>query len=520
MKRRLRKLSAGAAIPALLLGFGAAMVTTPVVVADSRAQAQTTPTTDAMQPDPAKQDQPNAEAEQAAEEPARKRKKQREADTTQAEPAQTDTTQAEPAEAERTEPAPVQETTQTEAAEPERRRKKDRDTGNATDADTAQESAPSEQRKQKREETADAPEDKKQRRKRDRDNTADAPQDNQQTTQASPRARKLLSDDRDAARLSEQDLRQRLKANRALLREEEMSRKQSRLLRERLRADREELRRRVAKREGTVVDTDRDRKKRDRQALNNDAPSESLDRRQLRRRINALRAELQDDSIADGRRARLRDRLQSDRRELREWRRERRRERREELRRARRNNEIRITIGGNFAIGIDGNVPVAEIGDDEILAQLTAGPRRRIDRRYSVREYAAHPELRDAMPGIEVDTINFAFNEYRIGPEEVDELDRLGEAIEQILAAHPDEVFVVEGHTDAVGSDAYNKDLSEKRAASVRDALLEYFVIEPQNLIAVGYGERYLRIPTEEPEQENRRVTLRRATPFLNDRRS
>ena len=508
MTRRLKRLAAEAAIPALLLGLGAAMVTTSVVVTDSGALAQTTPTKDAMQPESGKKKKRNADTEQSAEEPGKKRKKQRETDTSQSEPAQTEQTQ----------PAPAQETTQTEAAEPERRRKKDRETERADDA--GQENAPAEERERKREETADAPADKKQRREKERKNTADAPQDSQQTTQASPQARKLLADDRDAGRLNEKELRQRLKANRALLREEKMTRNQSKQLRDRLSADRDELRRRVAKREGTEVDTGRDRKKRDRQALNNDAPSNSLDRRQLRRRIDALRVELQDDSIADGRRARLRDRLQSDRRELREWRRERRRERRDELRRARRNNEIRITIGGNFVIGIDGNVPVAEIGDDEILAQLTAGPRRRIDRRYSVREYAAHPELRDAMPGIEVDTINFAFNEHRVGPEEVDELDRLGEAIEQILAAHPNEVFVVEGHTDAVGSDAYNKELSAKRAASVREALLEYFVIEPENLIAVGYGERYLRIPTEEPEQENRRVTLRRATPFLEDRRS
>jgi outer membrane protein OmpA-like peptidoglycan-associated protein len=123
------------------------------------------------------------------------------------------------------------------------------------------------------------------------------------------------------------------------------------------------------------------------------------------------------------------------------------------------------------------------------------------------------------MPGIELDTIHFGFNEFSVREEEIDELERIGEIIERILATNPDEVFVVEGHTDAVGSDAYNLDLSRKRARAVRDALLEYFIIEPGSIETIGYGERYLKIPTELDEVENRRVTVRRITPILQSRR-
>ncbi len=42
------------------------------------------------------------------------------------------------------------------------------------------------------------------------------------------------------------------------------------------------------------------------------------------------------------------------------------------------------------------------------------------------------------------------------------------------------------------------------------------FDIPPENLVTQGYGEEDLKIPTEAPERENRRVTLRRITPLVN----
>jgi outer membrane protein OmpA-like peptidoglycan-associated protein len=66
-----------------------------------------------------------------------------------------------------------------------------------------------------------------------------------------------------------------------------------------------------------------------------------------------------------------------------------------------------------------------------------------------------------------------------------------------------------------VGSDAANDALSQQRALAVVEALLDYFIIDPENLQTVGLGERYLKIQTPEPEEENRRVTVRRITPLL-----
>ena len=83
------------------------------------------------------------------------------------------------------------------------------------------------------------------------------------------------------------------------------------------------------------------------------------------------------------------------------------------------------------------------------------------------------------------------------------------------MAGNPDEVFLIEGHTDAVGTEAANMKLSEERAEAVRQALLQYFNISESNLATVGRGELYLKIPTDQPEAENRRVSVRRITPLL-----
>ena len=79
----------------------------------------------------------------------------------------------------------------------------------------------------------------------------------------------------------------------------------------------------------------------------------------------------------------------------------------------------------------------------------------------------------------------------------------------------PGEVFLIEGHTDAVGAASYNLALSDRRAETVALALTEYFDVPPENMITQGYGESELRIPTEEAERLNRRATVRRITPLL-----
>ncbi len=45
--------------------------------------------------------------------------------------------------------------------------------------------------------------------------------------------------------------------------------------------------------------------------------------------------------------------------------------------------------------------------------------------------------------------------------------------------------------------------------------LTDIYEIPPENLVTQGYGERFLKVRTDGPEQENRRVTIRRVTPLV-----
>ncbi len=83
----------------------------------------------------------------------------------------------------------------------------------------------------------------------------------------------------------------------------------------------------------------------------------------------------------------------------------------------------------------------------------------------------------------------------------------LMEAI-QILKDNPDIQVEIQGHTDNIGSDAFNQRLSERRAQAVVNFLVQYGGIAPQRLTAKGYGEKrpIASNETEEGRQLNRRV--------------
>ncbi len=68
--------------------------------------------------------------------------------------------------------------------------------------------------------------------------------------------------------------------------------------------------------------------------------------------------------------------------------------------------------------------------------------------------------------------------------------------------------FFVVGHTDAKGDREYNLKLSQRRADSIRDALITTFRVPPEMLEAVGLGEEQLRDPAHPDSEVNRRVQL------------
>jgi outer membrane protein OmpA-like peptidoglycan-associated protein len=76
-------------------------------------------------------------------------------------------------------------------------------------------------------------------------------------------------------------------------------------------------------------------------------------------------------------------------------------------------------------------------------------------------------------------------------------------------------VFLIEGHTDAVGQELYNLTLSDRRAETVARILVEAYGVPAENLVVQGYGEEFLKINTDGNERQNRRVTVRNISPLL-----
>ena len=87
--------------------------------------------------------------------------------------------------------------------------------------------------------------------------------------------------------------------------------------------------------------------------------------------------------------------------------------------------------------------------------------------------------------------------------------------MKDLIEESPGEVFLIEGHTDAVGDATYNLALSDRRAETLALALTEYFDVPPENMVTQGYGESQLRVQTESAERANRRATVRQITPLL-----
>ncbi|QDC10205.1 OmpA family protein [Oceanicola sp. D3] len=192
---------------------------------------------------------------------------------------------------------------------------------------------------------------------------------------------------------------------------------------------------------------------------------------------------------------------------------------------------VRVDAEGNRTVLIDDTtsvdpVDVAALPDpveyEEVDANSDADALRAAlstksvaDRRFALYQVRNIERVRKLAPAIDLDAINFRTGSAVIDPQEAEELSELGNLIAAYVEENPGEVFLVEGHTDAVGNAAYNLALSDRRAESVALALTEYFDVPPENLVVQGYGEGDLKIRTLEGERANRRAAVRRITPLI-----
>ena len=106
--------------------------------------------------------------------------------------------------------------------------------------------------------------------------------------------------------------------------------------------------------------------------------------------------------------------------------------------------------------------------------------------------------------------VTFDTNSTVVRPGLITEIDRVAAVLNQ----YPTTLVRVEGHTDSVGSDAYNMDLSNRRAIAVKNLLVQRGIAEAR-IDTVGYGKT-MPVATNDTEagrQKNRRVEIKIAPP-------
>ena len=131
--------------------------------------------------------------------------------------------------------------------------------------------------------------------------------------------------------------------------------------------------------------------------------------------------------------------------------------------------------------------------------------RNRKTRSLSLGERQEIAELAASKPKIDLE-IQFDYNSADISKGSVTAVQELGKALSD--ASLKGSTFVVAGHTDAIGGEAYNQDLSERRADTIKHYLVEKFGIAGSDLVTVGYGKTRLKDAANPDDPINRRVQV------------
>ena len=131
--------------------------------------------------------------------------------------------------------------------------------------------------------------------------------------------------------------------------------------------------------------------------------------------------------------------------------------------------------------------------------------RNRKTRSLSLGERQEIAELAATKPKIDLE-IQFDYNSADISKGSASAVQELGKAL-----SSPDlkgSTFVVAGHTDAIGGEVYNQELSERRADTIKKYLTEKYGIAGSDLVTVGYGESKPKDANAPMDPTNRRVQV------------
>jgi outer membrane protein OmpA-like peptidoglycan-associated protein len=131
--------------------------------------------------------------------------------------------------------------------------------------------------------------------------------------------------------------------------------------------------------------------------------------------------------------------------------------------------------------------------------------RNRKTRSLSLGEREEILEIASSKPKIDLD-IQFDYNSADIRTSSMPAVQELGKALSD--ASLKGSTFVVEGHTDAIGGEAYNQGLSERRADTIKHYLVEKFGIAGTDLVTVGYGKDKPKDASAPMDPINRRVEV------------
>jgi outer membrane protein OmpA-like peptidoglycan-associated protein len=145
-----------------------------------------------------------------------------------------------------------------------------------------------------------------------------------------------------------------------------------------------------------------------------------------------------------------------------------------------------------------------------VLALAACGKQLTVSEREEARR--AELELQSVMDMVstrQIPPVEFEFNSDKLKPSSFNLLDKVAD----ILLKHSKLKLIVSGHTDDIGSEEYNEDLSMRRAGAVKMYLATKGVY-PDFVRVYGYGERYPLIneKTDEARALNRRVEFRITT--------
>jgi outer membrane protein OmpA-like peptidoglycan-associated protein len=192
-----------------------------------------------------------------------------------------------------------------------------------------------------------------------------------------------------------------------------------------------------------------------------------------------------------------------------------------------------LTIGATLSFGVAKAVAAEDVTEDQIVRALapankpltrglSAGSeadsaaaaaesrfvqtiRGRATRSLSTAEREEIATIAKDKPKIDLE-ITFDYNSADISAKSLASVQALGRAL-----TNPDlkgSTFIVAGHTDAVGGEAYNQDLSERRADSIKRYLVDKFGIAGPDLVTVGYGKSKLKDTANPLAEVNRRVQV------------